>query len=48
MNLHRQNKGHQAEVTAFIEAVKNGTPSPILFNELYKVSKIAIEIANSI
>jgi len=48
MNLHRQDKGHMAEVSAFIDAVKNGEPSPILFNELYEVSKVAIEVAKSI
>ena len=48
MNLRRQDKGHKAEVTAFIDAVKNGYPSPIPFNELYEVSKVAIEVANSI
>jgi predicted dehydrogenase len=48
MNFRRQDKGHKAEVNAFIKAVKNGTPSPILFNELYEVSKVAIEVANSI
>ena len=48
MNLRRQDKGHQAEITAFIDAVKNGESSPIPFDELYEVSKVAIEVANSI
>jgi len=46
MNLCRQDKGHKVEVTAFIEAVKNGKPSPIPFEELIEISKTTIEIAN--
>ena len=48
MNLRRQDKGHKAEVTAFIEAVKKGEPSPVPFNELIEVSRLAIEIANTL
>jgi len=48
MNMRRQDKGHKTEITAFINAVKNGESSPIPFDELYEVSKIAIEVANSI
>ena len=48
MNLRRQNKGHKAEINAFIEAVNNREPSPIPFNELCEVSRVAIEVANSI
>ena len=46
MNLSRQDKGHEAEVDAFVKAVKNGKPSPIPFEELIEVSRRTIEIAN--
>jgi len=48
MNLRRQNKGHKVEINAFIEAVHNREPSPIPSNELCEVSRVAIEVANSI
>ncbi len=48
MNFRRQYKGHKPTVDAFIKAVKNGESSPIPFDELYEVSKIAIAVANSI
>ena len=48
MTLRRQDKGHEAEVNAFIEAVKNGEPSPIPFAELIEVSRTTIEIASTL
>ena len=48
MNLRRQDKGHEAEINAFIEAVKNGKTSPIPFKELIEVSRTTIEIANTL
>jgi len=48
MNMGRQDKGHKAEVTAFINAVKNGGSSPIPFDELMEVSRTTIEIANAL
>ena len=48
MNLCRQDKGHKVEVTAFIEAVKNGKLSPIPFEELIEISKTTIEIASTL
>lgn len=41
----RQDKGHYACVQAFFDAIKNGSPSPILVSELFLVSRLAIEIA---
>lgn len=43
MNLWRQDKGHQACVRAFIEAVEGKGAPPIPFHELIEVSRIAIE-----
>jgi hypothetical protein len=48
MNFRRQYKGHKPTVDAFIKAVKNGESSPIPFDELCEVSRVAIEVANSI
>ena len=48
MNMWRQDKGQKAEVTAFINAVKNGGSSPISFDELMEVSRTTIEIANAL
>lgn len=48
MNLWRQDKGNQACATEFVQAVRNGKNSPISFKELIEVSKISIEIAESL
>ncbi len=39
MNLRQQDKGHAAELAAFIDAVKSGKPSPIPFDELCEVTR---------
>ena len=46
MNIFRQDKGQKDEAEAFINALRNGEPTPIPFNEIIEVSKAAIEIAN--
>jgi len=46
MNLFRQNKGQQECVEAFVRAIENNTDSPISFEEIYEVSKIAIELSS--
>ena len=45
MNLWRQNKGQKACAKAFIDAVKQGGPSPISFEEVIESSRVAIELA---
>lgn len=47
-NLRRQNKGQNECVSAFIDAIKDGKPAPIDFNELMEISRVAIEIAEAL
>jgi len=47
MNVMRQDKGQQACVNAFIDAVKKGDEPPIPYDEIFEVSQLAIEIAES-
>jgi polar amino acid transport system substrate-binding protein len=37
-SMLNQDKGHRAEVHAFLDAVKNGQPSPIPFEDVYAAS----------
>ena len=46
--LKSQDKGHAAELSAFINAVKNGQPSPIKFKELYQSSVASFMVLQSI
>jgi len=46
-NLIRQDKGQSACVSAFVEAIKNGEPTPIKADELFEVSKATIEAAQT-
>ena len=48
MNLWSQDKGNQACATEFVSAVREGKSSPISFEELMEVSRISIEIAESL
>jgi predicted dehydrogenase/threonine dehydrogenase-like Zn-dependent dehydrogenase len=41
----RQEKGHAQELAAFFEAVRAGGPSPIPPDQLFEVSRVAIELA---
>lgn len=43
----RQDKGHVACAQAFVDAVRNGGPGPIPFEELMEVSRVAIEIGKA-
>ncbi len=45
MRLWRQDKGHEAEIKAFVGAVKHGRPSPINFEEIKEVMKKTIELS---
>ena len=44
MRLWRQDKGHEAEIKAFAEAVENGSPSPIPFEEIREVMRTTLEL----
>jgi len=46
--LSKQDKGHSTEVIAFINAIKNGSPSPILFDELYLSSLATFKVLESL
>ena len=43
----RQDKGHRAEVEAWLAAVRRGGPSPIPLDELIEVSRWAIRAGNA-
>ena len=45
MNLWRQDKGQQACAKAFAAAIGEGGPTPIPFDELMEVSRVAIDAA---
>jgi predicted dehydrogenase len=45
MNLWRQDKGQNAAVQAFVEAIRQGGPSPIPFEEIVEVARVSIELA---
>jgi len=44
----RQDKGHVACVQAFLTAVESGGPSPIPAEEIFEVSRVAIEVAEGL
>jgi len=48
MNLWSQDKGNQDCATAFVDAVREGKSSPISFDEIMEVSRLSIEIAESL
>ncbi|MBD3646227.1 MAG: hypothetical protein HUJ31_01985 [Pseudomonadales bacterium] len=47
MNLWRQDKGQKACVAAFLQAIQQGGPAPIALEEIFEVSRVSIELANS-
>jgi len=47
MKLWRQDKGHGEEMRAFVEAVKKGSPSPIPFDEIVEVTRVAVDLTRS-
>lgn len=47
MRQWRQDKGHVGCVNAFVEAVRTGAQSPIAFDELMEVSRVAVEIGEA-
>lgn len=46
--LLSQDKGQQACAAAFIESVQQGKPTPIPANEIFEVSRVSIQIAQSL
>ena len=48
MNLWSQDKGNQACASAFVDSIREGNASPISFDELMEVSRVSIEIAESL
>jgi hypothetical protein len=47
MRLWRQDKGQQACVAAFLDAVRSGGPTPIPREEVLEVAQVTIEIAKA-
>jgi polar amino acid transport system substrate-binding protein len=47
-NPGKQDKGHKAEMTAFINAIENGKVSPISFEELYNSTLATIKVQESV
>ncbi len=47
MRLWRQDKGQKACAAAFVNAVEQGGPAPIAFDELVEVSRVTIEVAGA-
>jgi predicted dehydrogenase/threonine dehydrogenase-like Zn-dependent dehydrogenase len=48
MKLKKQDKGHAAGVKAFIDAIREGKPSPIPFEEIYLSSRATFAVLESI
>jgi predicted dehydrogenase len=45
VTMRRQDKGHQACASAFVQAIKSGGPVPIPFDEIREVSRVTIELS---
>ena len=48
MNLWSQDKGHKNAINEFITSCMDNRDSPILFQDLYDVTKVSIDISNKI
>ena len=48
MNLWRQDKGQKAGASAFVQAINNGGPAPIPFDEIVEVARVSIEVAGAV
>lgn len=48
IKMKKQDKGHAAEIEAFIKSIKDGLPSPITFNELYMSSIATFKVIAAI
>lgn len=47
LNLWRQDKGQDNCAYEYLQAIKNGAPSPIPIGEILEVAKVSIELARS-
>jgi predicted dehydrogenase/threonine dehydrogenase-like Zn-dependent dehydrogenase len=45
MNLWRQDKGQRACASAFVQAIAQGGPAPIPFDQIVEVARVSIEVA---
>ncbi len=48
MHSFKQDKGQKLAAKAFVDSIKDGSPSPIPYNEILEVASYSIEIANSL
>ena len=48
MKLWSQNKGQKECSMSFMEAVRNGTPSPISLEEIFEVARVTLNIAEGL
>lgn len=48
MKLLKQDKGQNACAEAFINSIKYGKPTPIPYDEVMEISRVSIEVANSL
>jgi polar amino acid transport system substrate-binding protein len=48
MKLKTQDKGHKEELVRFFHSIKNGTPSPIPYEEMYNTTLTTFKILESI
>lgn len=48
MNLMQQDKGNNAGAAAFVEAIENGGPSPIPFEELVEVTNACFDVVDQL
>jgi predicted dehydrogenase/threonine dehydrogenase-like Zn-dependent dehydrogenase len=46
--LRTQDKGQKACVAAFVDSIRNGTPSPISIEEIFEVARVSIEVAEQL
>ena len=46
--LRSQDKGHEAEIAAFVDAARRGGPPPIPVQELFEVSRATLEAARQL
>ena len=47
MNLWRQDKGNEACVRAFVDAISTGKPSPMPFGELVDVTRATFDAVDA-
>ena len=48
MKLMQQDKGQKTCAKAFVDAIRQGAPSPIPFEEVMEVARVSIEVAESL